>query len=326
MIDHFRKLNPINLLLLAIVAVLLRVGVLVQVPESIEFTFLEPYVASFFNFNPQTLFSPAANIFFATVITLIQAIIFNRIINNYNLLGKPSFLPALMYVTGSSLLVPFLVLSPALLCNFLMIWIIERFLSIYRRTEARSPIYDVGMLVAIGTLIYFPFAGVFPLIWIALTIFRPFDWREWIAAIVGFFTIYFFLGVAYYLRGAIEDFYAIDVPLATTFPKQFHIDLYDYIVLIPLLLIMILSVSSLQKKLYRSNVHIRKSYLTLFFVLVFAFLSYYIKQEYRMYHFILAVPAAAVFMGHYFMNASRKWFYESLYILLLICIIGFQLL
>ncbi|WP_207426460.1 DUF6427 family protein [Pedobacter sp. SYSU D00535] len=324
MIEQFKRLNPVNLLFLIAIAVFIRIGIFLQTPEISSFDILEPYANYVVSIDSQNLFSPAANAFFALVVTLIQAIIFSRVVNNYNLLGKPSFLPGLMYITASSLLTPFLVLSPALLCNFLMIWLIHRFLSVYRKNEARSVMFDCGMIIGVGSLIYFPFATMLVVLWIALAIFRPFNWREWVAGIVGFMTIFFFLGVFYYLNDSFQELNTSKMPLAHAFPKNLNINLYDYIVVAPLLLIMVLSVVSLQQKLYRSNMHIRKSYLLLFFLLVFAFLSFYLKPDYHLYHFLLAVPPVAVFMSHYFMNASKKWFYESLYLLLISFIIYFQ--
>ncbi|WP_207533797.1 DUF6427 family protein [Desertivirga arenae] len=324
MIDFFRRLNPVSLLIIIIIAAFLRVGVLLQLPEHLEFTLLETYAGTLLSIPSGELFSPSANLFFATIITISQAVIFNRIVNNYNLLGKPSFLPGLMYVTVSSLLVPFVVLSPALLCNFLMLWLFSKFLVIYRKEEARSVMYDSGMIIGLGTLIYFPFIGMIPMLWIALIIFRPFEWREWASGIIGFFTIYFFLAAAYYLNDSFQQFAQLKVPLAAAFPSLFKLNIYDYIVLAPVLVVLVLSVYTLQTKLNRSSVHIRKSYLIVFIQAIFSILSFYIKSEYHAYHFILTVAPISLFMAHYFMYAGKRWLYESMYLILLGFIIYFQ--
>jgi len=324
MIDFFRRLNPISLLIVIIIAAFLRLGVLLQLPEHLEFTLFETYAGSLFAIPSGELFSPSANLFFATIITVVQAVIFNRLVNNYNLLGKPSFLPALMYVTVSSLLIPFVVLSPALLCNFLTLWLLSKFLTIYRQEEARSVMYDSGLIIGIGTLIYFPFIGMIPMLWIVLIIFRPFDWREWVAGIFGFLTIYFFLGVAYYLNDSFQKFAQLKVPLAAAFPHLFKVNIYDYIVLAPVLVILGLSIFTLQQRLNRSSVHIRKSYLTIFISSIFCILSFYIKPEYHVYHFVLVAAPISLFMAHYFMYSSKRWLYEGLYLVLLGFIVYFQ--
>jgi hypothetical protein len=68
----------------------------------------------------------------------------------------------------------------------------------------------------------------------ALLIFRPFDWRDWTAAIMGYITIFFFLAVSYYLTDHIDDFYKIWDPLGTRFPARINIlNYYNYLLLIP---------------------------------------------------------------------------------------------
>ncbi|WP_423147481.1 DUF6427 family protein [Rubrolithibacter danxiaensis] len=286
---------------------------------------MESFVRLLLVVPQESFFSPLQNISIALLLTFFQAILLNRIVNNYNLFGRPSFLPSLMYATAASLLPPFLILSPALLCNFLLIWMIEKFLSIYRRDEARSVMFDLGMMVGFGTLIYFPFIVMFLLLWLSLLIFRPFNWREWVSGLIGFATIYFILAVFYYWNDSLDNFLQIFLPLTNKFPSAIKINLNDYIVLIPVICILALSAISLRQNFFRSYVQVRKSFQLLFFLLVLALISFYLKKQVQVYHFLLAVPAVAIFMAYYFLNAKRRWFYESLYLILIGFIIYFQI-
>jgi hypothetical protein len=326
MIKQFRNLTPINIFYLIVIAIVLRAGMFLHLPGSLEFNFVEPFFRLLLDVPAESPFMPLANLLIATGITIVQALIFNRVINEYNLLGKPSFLPALMYITTSSILMPFMLLNPAMLCNFLLIWMIEKFLSISRRNHAISVMFDMGLMVGIGTLIYFPFISMFFLLFVSLLIFRPFNWREWVVGLIGFATVYFFLAVFYFWNDSLDKFYQIWIPLTNTFPTKIRINFYDYIVLIPLLVILVLSVFSLRKNFFRSYVHTRKSLQLLFFLFVLAIVSFYLKPEVRIFHFLLAVPAVSVFMAYYFLHATKKWIYESLYLLLVGFIIYFQLM
>lgn len=323
MIGLFRTLNLLNLLLLGLIAIALRLGVFLNPPQNLNFSIFESYASVLFNIPVVNLLSVEANLFFALIITLVQAVIFNRIMNEYNLLGKQSFLPALMYVTCSSLLAHFVVLTPALLCNFLVIWILDKFLSVHRNESAQAAMFDMGMIIGVGSLVYLPFVAMMLLLWVCLIIFRPFNWREWLAGIIGFGTVYFFIAVAYYWTDSFAALRDFKVPLAIEF-KLLTINIYDYLVLIPVLLVLFLSIVSLQQRLYRSYVHIRKSYLLLFFMLIFTLVSFFITSKYQVYHFLLSVPAASVFMGFYFMHGTKRWFYESIYLVMVGCIIYFQ--
>lgn len=324
MIQQFRSISPLNIIFLIFIAFLLRLGAFIKLPQEISFEFMELFSRLLISIPEKNEISPISNLSIALLILIVQALIFNRIINAYNLLGKQTFLPALLYVTAGSLFSPFLILSPTLICNFLILIMIERFLSIYKKQEVTSVMFDLGMIVALGTLFYFPFIAILPLLWISLIIFRPFNWREWVAVIVGFFTIFFFLAVYYYWYDSLEQFYQIWLPLGSKFPTDFNINYYDTLVLIPVVIVFFLGFFHLQKNFFRSVVHLRKSFQLLFFMFILALVSFYLKSNIILYHFLLCVPSAATLMAYYFLHANRRWLYESLYFLLIGSIIYFQ--
>ncbi|WP_069659611.1 DUF6427 family protein [Arcticibacter eurypsychrophilus] len=323
MINQFRTLNPFNLLLLVLVAVFLRLGVIYNLPQSVDISLVEPYTGTLFNL-PADFFSPFSAVFYALILTFFQSLLLNRIVNNYNLLPKPTFLPALMFMTMSALLPSFLILSQVLIANFFMLWLIEKFLSIYRKDKAISVIFDMGMIVGAGTLVYFPFLAMLPLLWFVLIIFRPFNWREWVAGIIGFLTVCLLLTMINYLNGSWAIFIQNAFPFAKALQPSSAIDIKDYWVFLPVLFILFFSLLTISQKLNRSNVHLRKSYLTLLFMFFFALISVYIKNPYHTNHFLLTVAPVSVFMAHYFISAQKRWFYESLYFILVTCILYFQ--
>jgi len=324
LINTFRTFNPLNILWLAILLFLLRIGYLFHAPENIDFTFVEPFARSLVPVSYEHLFSTGTNIFFAAVLVLIQAILLNYLINKYNLLGKPTFLPALMYVTVSGLFTPFLMLSAPLICNFLVIAMLFKLFDFYKNDDAKSTAYDLGMIVAVGSLIYLPFIYLFLAIWIGLVIFRPFKWREWVAGITGYVTIFFFLAVFYYLTDRLNQFYMIWLPLGTRFPNRININYYNYLVLIPVIIILLLCFLKLRENYFKSYIQVRKSFQLLFFVFLIAGLSFYVKAEFNLNHFLLCAVPVAVFFAYYFLYAAKKWFYETLFFLLLISIVYFQ--
>ena len=309
-----------------VVAVVLRLAVLAQLPVTLDFNFTEPFAIFLVNVPLESFFTPFGDFCVALFLTLAQAFIFNKIINGYNLIGKPTFVPALIYVTVSSLFTPFVLLSPILICNFLVLLMIEKYLSIYRRDDVRSVMFDLGMIVAVGTLIYFPFIAMMVLLWISLIIFRPFNWREWLTGIIGFLTVFFFLAVYYYWNNSLNQFYNIWLPLSSKFQVSFKINWYDYLVLIPVIVILVLGTFQLRSNFFRSFVQIRKSFQLLFFMLLLGLISFYLKPDFRIYHFLLCAPPGAVMMAYYFVQAGKKrWIYESLYLTLVGFIIYFQI-
>lgn len=324
MIKFFRDFNPLYVIWLAVLLIILRVAYVPHIPDKIEFPFAELFSRLLIPAGYQFDLSPYTNYFLAGILVFGQAILINYLINYYNLLGKSTFLPGLMYITLSGLFPPFLMLSPPLVCNFLLIWMVAKLFSLYKGDEPKSTVYDLGMIVAAGTLIYLPFTYMFLAIWIALIIFRPFNWREWTAGLIGYITIFFFLGVLYYMNDRIGQFYDIWVPLGTKFPSRISIDIHNYLILIPVALILVLCFFKLRDNFFKSYVQNRKSFQLLFFIFLITGFSFYVRPEFYPDHFLLCAVPAAIFFAYYFLYAAARWFYETLYFLLIISIIYFQ--
>ncbi|WP_316796844.1 DUF6427 family protein [Pedobacter agri] len=320
MINQFRQLNPINLLFLLAYTFFMRIAIFYEMPNQLNFDFLEPFARLLINIDLDNAFSASTNIFIAAVIIFVQALIFNSIINNHNLLAKPSFLPALMYITGMSLFMPFMILSPALISNFFLIWVIDKFLKLGKSANSITTVFDIGMIIGIGTLIYFPFMAMLLMIFLALLLFRSFDWREWIAGLVGFITVFFFLAVFYYWRDNLSSFYQIWKPLGNKFPSVFTVNYNDYLVLIPVAIIIVLASLQLRENFFRSFISTRKGFQLLFFMFIVAGASFYLKPNFRTWHFLLCVPPGSVLLAYYFSNAKKRWFYETLFVLFVLSI------
>ncbi|MEN5235388.1 DUF6427 family protein [Sphingobacterium faecium] len=323
-ISQFRKYTPINIVLLILIGFFLCFGVFIHLPDKLTPILFEPALGNLLGKDAINTLSPQMNVLVTLGLTIIQATILNRIIGHFNLLGKPSFLVALMYLTLASLFLPFLVISPTLICNFISVWMLSKLLSLYRQHDIKALMFDLGMIVAIGSLIYFPFIIMFLLLWISLIIFRPFNWREWVSPLLGFATIYFILAVIYLWLGRIQDFYSIWLPLTKTFPTTVEMEIHDYFVLIPILFNLILFLFILKDNFFKSVVHIRKSFQLLFFMLILALGSFYWNKQITETHFLLCAPPLAIYMAYYFTHAKKKWVFESVYAIIILTILYFQ--
>jgi hypothetical protein len=324
MIDIFRRFNPLNIIGLAVLLFILRAGYVLFAPAAIPLQLTEPFMRAILPVDYVDSLSPTVSVFVAAVVVLIQSVLVNYLINHYNLLGRPSFLPGLMYVTLSGLFTPFLVLSAPLLCNFVIIWMLFKLMDLYKSEDTKSLAFDLGMLVATGSLVYLPFTYFILIVWIALVIFRPFNWREWTASLIGYITVFFFIGVVYYLTDRLPSLYRIWLPLGSTFTGPQVLDKYDFLLLIPVMVIVILGLFKLQENFFKSYVLIRKAFQLLFFIVVVAAVSFYVRPAFGLSHFLLCVVPVAIFFAYYFLYARSRWMYESLFFLLVASIIYFQ--
>src|SRR5690606_36731450 len=117
--NQHRKFTRRNIFWVCVIGTLLSLGASLHLPEELTPLFLEPAVNNLFNIKFGTDLQPHSNVLITLILTLLQAFFLNRIINHFNFLGKPTFLTALLLMSMVRVFLPFLVLSPTLICNFI---------------------------------------------------------------------------------------------------------------------------------------------------------------------------------------------------------------
>lgn len=326
MVQQFRNLNFVNIFFLFLLVLILRLGLFINMPVAINSGFIEFFSRLLIPFDLDASLSPLGNISIAVVVVFLQAMLFNQIINKHNILGKSTFLPAASYIIVCSVFTPFLSLTPPLLCNFFLLYIFNKILLEYKNSNSVAAMFDLGLVTALGTLFYFPFVGFLMLLWIALLLFKPFYWREWVSVMVGFLTLMFILGVYYYWNNKLLDFVEIWKPLSTKLPIYINIEVLDYIVLFPIVICVLMSMYFLNQNFFKSYVLVRKSFQLAVFILLLALFTFYLKSDFRINHFLLCAIPVALSVSYYFINAKKKLIFESLFLLMIGAIIYFQFL
>ncbi|MEY3678344.1 MAG: hypothetical protein RI924_485, partial [Bacteroidota bacterium] len=248
MIKQFRSLHPLNIPILIFVALFLRFIAWDDAIASADLSFHQLYQHLLLLHPPSLNISAGIHFFLSLSVLVVQAIWFNSVVNTHNLIAKASFLPALLFVVCASTIDSFAYFGPVQILNFFVIWLLNQFFKMYRVQEIRPLVYNAGMVIALGTLIYTPFALMLPLIWISLLIFRPFNWREWILGFLGFLTVFFFLAVYYYWNNALSLSKTIWTVSTTVSPFK----TFNYWILLPISIISILSFIQLRMNFFKS--------------------------------------------------------------------------
>src|SRR5690606_9300607 len=171
---------------------------------------------------------------------------------------------------------------------------------------------------------YYPFLLIFPGIWGSLIIFRPFAWREWVSPVIGLITPYIFALTWFMYTDNLTSFFDIWQPFIVDFPTLSTISPVDYIALVPLLILLALSAHKMWVMYFKNVVLIRKSQVSLGLLTAFIVVSYFLSPEKHLYHFAMLAVPFAVFLAYYFITAWVKWFYETLFVLLLGSIFYFR--
>lgn len=133
------------------------------------------------------------------VVCFIQALLINNLINEHKLSARKSYAGGLVFIIFSSFFKEMLVLSAPQLAFTFIILATGKLFMLIKKEKMYSDVYDVGFLVAIACLFYYPAFIYILFAYIGLGTVRAFSYREWMAVLMGFvspmliaFTFYYF--------------------------------------------------------------------------------------------------------------------------------------
>lgn len=289
--------------------------------QSPFYTLLVDLLKNIFGNNFYFFFSLSLGLIFA------QAMAINRFVNDIKLFPKITYVPGLLYVLCASLFREYLFFNPMLIVNTFIVFIVIKMFSIYKKAACQKEIFDVGLMIGICALIYFPSLSLLLLFFIGLSILRPFVWREWVIGIAGVLTPFFLAGTVYFWNDNLAKFF-----LATfeSVYAEFNIAIEGGPELIWIggeIVIMVgISIYLLQNNFMKSPVQFRK-FLTLMLwgIVILAFSSLFLSKL-MLNHFLILSAPLSIILSYFFLN-FRKWYIpETFFWSLFLSILAFQYL
>lgn len=304
MIGIFKQKNPGNTLILFIYALLLKFPALLHpsLPSrQEEDRYLYNWLVNFLH----PLNMPAAvYAFLAFVLLFIQALLFNRIFSEQKMLAKPNYLAGMSYILITSLLPEWSQFSSPLIINTFLIWIFYRMIMLHNSNTPGYHIFNIGLLMGIVTLLYEPAIVFVLLIFFTLFIMRPFRIREWLIAIVGVTTPYYFLAVILFLSDAfrwnrIIPQLIFDVP---AMPSSIFITVSIALLVIPF----IIGGYFVQSNLNKTYIQVRKSWSLLLLFLIISMLIIVVNGGDRYVNWLTCVVPLAGFHAAAYYYPEKK--------------------
>ena len=178
MIGIFKQKNPGNTLLLLIYALVLKFPTFLHPSQPLQQPgdhFIYTQLVKFLHalHLPGILYS-----LISFIIIFGQALLLNRVCNAQKMIAKPSYLPAMAFILITSLFIEWNHFSAPLLINAFLIWIFYRMMFLYNVATAGNVIFNIGLLLGIVTMLYYPAIVFIVLIVFTLFIKRPFRIQE----------------------------------------------------------------------------------------------------------------------------------------------------
>ena len=318
----FKANNPYNTFLLLVY------GLLLKLPMFLHPTIPTPQQTDGFLFK--TLLGqisiignsvPAIYPIISFLLLYTQAVTFNKLSNDQRLMQKPNYLTGMAYLLITSLFKEWDILSAPLIVNTLLIWVWANMSGLYNNKNAKSTLFNIGMIIGISTFFYFPSIAFSLLIIAGLTVTRPFKLSEWLIALLGIFTPYYFLLAYVFLT---DKWKGYKLPGFSVSLPKFYESRWALAAIIIVLVATTIGLFYIQQNFRRQLVQTRKSWnLVFLYCLVAVFIPFINTSHSFQYWILCAVPLSA-FVASAFLYPQKKWFPLLLHWLMVGFVIAFS--
>ena len=234
-----------------------------------------------------------------------QAIAFNKMVNDQRVMSRPHYLTGMSYLLISSLFVEWNVLSSSLIINSLLIWVWSKMSGLYSDQKPKSALFNIGIVIGICTFFYFPSLAFAALIIFGLAITRPFKLAEWLIALLGIITPYYFLLSIVFLTGNWDTYQLPGLAVVRPVLDQ---TVWAYTAMGIVVITALTGLFYVQQNFRRQLIQARKSWnLTFLYLLVAVFVPFINATHTFEYWILTAVPLSAM-VAAAFLYPAKNWF------------------
>ena len=234
-----------------------------------------------------------------------QAVYFNKLVNDQRIMQRSHYLTGMSYLLLTSLFTEWNILSSPLIINSLLIWVWAKMSGLYNDHNPKSALFNIGIAIGIATFFYFPSLAFAALIIFGLAITRPFILAEWLIALLGIITPYYFLLAFVFLTDKWKGYrfpgFSVSYPV-------FNQSYWSYVAIIIVLFTSIVGVFFIQQNFRRQLIQSRKSWNLTFLYLIVAISVPFINVTNTFNYWILCAVPVSAFLGAAFLYPARNIF------------------
>lgn len=317
MIGVFKQKSPGNVVILIIFGLLLKLPLFIHprptVAKEVDGRLFQWFISIL----------PADNTLISSVLAFallyVQALLLNYLMNEYRMMAKPSFLPAMSYLLITSLLPEWNYLSAPLVANTFIIWMLISLFRLYNAGNAKGQVYNIGLIAGISSYIYFPSVAFTICVLLGLLVLKAFRLNELVLFLLGFLTPYYFFALYLFLVNGLSaanflPHVSIRVPVIKS---SIWLAASTLLLTVPFLL----GGYYVQAHLRKMLIQVRKNWSILLFYLLLAFFVPFINSDHSFFSWVLVTAPFACFHACCYFYAPSRW----LPLLLFFLTVGFVL-
>ena len=273
-----------------------------------------------------TGFEPVS-IAMAAVLTFVQALLVNDMVNSNKVLPKKNYLAGAVFIIFSSFFKENLLLSPALISLTFIILATSKIFSLIKKEKSYADVFDVGFLIAIAALFYFPCVLLLVFAYIGLATVRSFNYREWTIVLLGFLSPFIIAFTFYYWNNQGDLFFTHVANIQPTgWLLRTPLELVDKIMIGALVLCTGACLVFLPASLYSSLIQVRKFANILVVLMLFVLAALLLQQTMRLNHLVLLALPLGVIAAIVFAQIKNKVVAEVIHLILILLVLAGQFL
>lgn len=254
----------------------------------------------------------------AFLLLFTQAVSFNKLVNDQRIMQRPNYLTGMSYLLITSLFVEWNMLSAPLIINTLLIWVWAKMSGLYSNPKPKAALFNIGIAIGLSTFFYFPSLAFAALIIFGLAITRPFKPAEWLIALFGIITPYYFLLAIVFLT---DQWKGYQFPGFAVTNPVFNQTQWAYAAIIIVLFASIVGIFFIRQNFRRQLIQARKSWNLAFLYLAVALFVPFVNATHTFDYWILCAVPLSAFLGATFLYPSRNWFPLLLHWLMVVFVI-----
>jgi hypothetical protein len=313
-IRFFKSSQPASIIFLPMLAIAMWIPAFIK-PHEIDFSAAMPLFEEIAHW---LIDFPRLAAFIAMLFVISEAFLLNYLVNQHEVLGRQTDLPAFIYIILISCCYPLLKLHPLLISNLFILISLNKLFGTYRQNSAFSQVFDSGFFISIATLFYLPSALYFLVIWVALVALRPFIWREWTIAFTGFAIPIAFAVAYYYLTDDLKLFgYKIEANSTFNFFLSYHLEGGYLILTTTLGILFVFSLLKLLTSMEGNKIKTKRIMLVCIFFMFIAIVTTKFSYQHTIVSFVSVFIPFSIFTSNYFLQIKRSWLAELIFFIVL---------
>jgi hypothetical protein len=264
------------------------------------------------------------------VVTAMAAFMCAHINTTYLLIRRKTILPPAIVVLLLSCHPQFIYMSGESVGMLLFLFIIGLLFEAYHSNDKQIYGFKTGFLLALGSLFTPGLLIYLPVLWVALSIMRCFNFKTLLATLVGVFIVYFPVFSFYLFTDNLGTFLLPFVSAGLSWIGNFpflQYDIIDWIGFAFSCILLIIIVSDNYINRHKDKIKIRACLNLLTFIVVFAILACLLLDTGPLTNVLIALATGSLLISHFFALAEQRGtvvlFYACFVFYIFVCFLSF---